>query len=142
MQVVKLENPTMAYPFVSQVETDGQVDNFVQLEADVKADGGTIEKVADDLVVIHLDGTSYTLALGFVLIVDGTGIGKVMSADMFNDSYTDISKAGVGGDVAERLAQVEVGLADLGALASRVVALETALANKQTRSKSAGKSTE
>lgn len=142
MQVVKLENPTMAYPFVSQVETDGQVDNFVQLEADVKADGGTIEKVADDLVVIHLDGTSYTLALGFVLIVDGTGIGKVMSADMFNDSYTDISKAGVGGDVAERLAQVEVGLADLGALASRVVALETALANKQTRSKSGGKPTE
>lgn len=141
MQVVKLENPTMAYPFVSQVETDGQVDNFVQLEADIKADGGTIEKVADDLVVIHLDGTSYTLALGFVLIVDGTGIGKVMSADMFNDSYTDISKVGVG-DVAERLAQVEVGLADLGALASRVVALETALANKQTRSKSVGKPTE
>lgn len=140
MQVVKLENPTMAYPFVSVAETDGQVDNFAQLEADVKADGGTIEKVADDLVVIHLDGTSYTLALGFVLIVDGTGIGKVMSADMFNDSYTDISK--VGADVAERLAQVEVGLADLGALASRVVALETALANKQARSKSGGKPTE
>ena len=133
MRVVKLEKPIVAYVFKIQSVTDGGVEdtNFAELEADVKADGGTVEKVSDDLVVVKVGGAEYTLPLGFAVLPSMAG--KIVSAGVFEQEYAEL----VGDDgfdlesvvgLIDRVGKLEVELVELVALSGRLTAVETVVA--------------
>lgn len=84
MKVFKYEKPSTAYVF----ERVGDGDNFNDLVADVALDNGTVERVADDLVVIHINGGSFTLPIGFAVFPNAAG--KTMYASVFRDEYGEV----------------------------------------------------
>lgn len=140
MQVFEIESPIMAYAFVANA--DGT--NYDDLSAEVIADGGVIEQVADDLVVIKIGGANITLPLGFAVVLDGTGVGKVMNHDKFTEKYVaadGLDVGAVGADVAlvERVTELEKQLADVVALGGRLVAVETAVASITNKNEKTGK---
>lgn len=103
MKVVKNEKPITAYWFkVSENST-----NFDLLEKEVKEDGNFIEKLSDDQVVITINGVEYTLLLGFVLIIDQTGYGKILTSVQFEEDYMVISEAVDLDDILGRLEALE-----------------------------------
>lgn len=132
MKVIKLEKALLAFAFLVVAGDTGT--NFDELEADVTAEGGTVEKVADDLVVIKVGGADYTLPLNFAVVISG-GVGKVVSKEVFDTEYASI---GGGDDLLERVAKLETGFNDLLALGGRLTAVETNLAKSDDKSK-AGK---
>lgn len=110
MKIIKTEKPLTAFLFT--VTDTGT--NFAKLEEEVRAEGGAIEQIADDLVIISLNGTDYTLPLGFVLIL-GNSNEKIVSKDTFDttyicimdDDYPDFDK------LIERIEKLEVGFEKL-----------------------------
>ena len=127
MKVIKIEKALLAFAFLAVANDTGT--SFSELEADVKAEGGAVEKVADDLVVIKLGGADYTLPLNFAVVING-GVGKVVSKEVFETEYAITSNED-GFDLdgfIERVAKLETGFNDLSALGGRLTAVETAIA--------------
>lgn len=127
MKVIKIEKALMAFTFFA-VDND-DLTNFEDLEDNVKSEGGTVEKVADDLVVIKLDGSEYTLPLNFAVIIDGC-VGKVVSKEVFDTEYVcvvDVDGFDLNGFI-ERVTKLETEVNDLLALGGRLTAVETNIA--------------
>lgn len=89
MQVNKRIKSMTAYVFYA--DADGT--NFKELEAEVKSDGGSVEQVADDLIVIRSAGGEFTLPLGFAVVISG-GTGKVMTRNVFTEDYEQVGGSG------------------------------------------------
>ena len=127
MKVIKIEKALLAFVFFAVANDTGTT--FDELEAAVKAEGGTVEKVADDLVVIKVGSADYTLPLNFAVVISG-GVGKVVSKEVFETEYASvIDEDGFDLDgFIERVAKLETGFNDLLALGGRLTAVETYLA--------------
>lgn len=86
MKVSEIKNPIIAYSFIANAGGT----NYYDLSSEVIADGGTIEQIADEVVVININSMNITLHLGFTVVIDGTGISKVMKYDQFTRKYTEV----------------------------------------------------
>lgn len=134
MKVIKIEKALLAFAFFAVASDTGT--NFDELEADVKDNGGTVEKVADDLVVIKVGGADYTLPLNFAVVING-GVGKVVSKEVFETEYAGVIDED---GFIERVAKLETGFNDLLALGGRLTAVETNLAKLASVTGSVAKS--
>lgn len=128
MRVYETAEPIKAYVFEL---VDGNV-RFDELESDVRADGGYVERKADDLVVVNVGGNVWTLPLGFAVVVE-SGVGRIIKAAEFRKRYVGADE--VDGDIDYKLSEAVAKLAD------RVAELEAKLASKPkgtSKAKTAG----
>lgn len=108
MYAYKKEKPIVAFKFVATGDESGG-DNFAELAADVEAAGGTCERserAGGPVVVVKYDWKEVTLPLGHYVVFDGTGMGVVLTAQAFADSYMEALVDGEGIDLNELLADV------------------------------------
>lgn len=114
MKVLKIEKAMLAFIFFV---VNGE-DSFDYLEKDVKSEGGTVERVSDNLAIVSIDGASYTLPLGFAVIING-GVGKIVSQEVFDNEYVgeDSGYGSLFDSLNGRLIAVEEEIAKLKATA-------------------------
>lgn len=108
MYAYKKEKPIVAFKFVALGDESGG-DNFAELSADVEAAGGTCERserAGGPVVVVKYDWKEVTLPLGHYVVFDGTGMGVVLTAQAFADSYIEALVDGEGIDLDGLLADV------------------------------------
>lgn len=108
MYAYKKEKPIVAFKFVALGDESGG-DNFAELSADVEAAGGTCERserAGGPVVVVKYDWKEVTLPLGHYVVFDGTGMGVVLTAQAFADSYAEALADGEGIDLDGLLADV------------------------------------
>ena len=89
MKALKTEKAMLAFTFFV---IDGE-DSFDYLENDVKSEGGTVERVSDNLAIVKIGGADYALPLGFAVIING-GVGKIVSQEVFDNEYVCIVDIG------------------------------------------------
>lgn len=123
MKVVKIERAMLAFAFFAVGNDEGT--NFPELEADVKAEGGTVERVAGDLVTIHFEGTGYTLPLDFAIIIS-RGVGKVISKEIFLSEYISVvEEPSISVDeIVGRIDSLQNSMQDFVSVSPRLAALE------------------
>lgn len=127
MRMYEVAKPITAYVFELK---NGNI-RFAELEADVKKDGGFVERKADDLVVITVAEGVFTLPLGFAVVIEN-GVGRTLKSEIFHANFaeaTEVSEVELDYDKVNK---------ELEALTARVTELE-----KQTppsESKAKGKS--
>lgn len=110
MYAYKKEKPIVAFKFVALGDESGG-DNFAELAADVEAAGGTCERserAGGPVVVVKYDWKEVTLPLGHYVVFDGTGMGVVLTAQAFFDSYAEAMVDGEGIDLDALIADVAV----------------------------------
>ena len=110
MYAYKKEKPIVAFKFVALGDESGG-DNFAELSADVEAAGGTCERserAGGPVVVVKYDWKEVTLPLGHYVVFDGTGMGVVLTAQAFADSYAEAMVDGENIDLDALLADVAV----------------------------------
>ena len=110
MYAYKKEKPIVAFKFVALGDESGG-DNFAELSADVEAAGGTCERserAGGPVVVVKYDWKEVTLPLGHHVVFDGTGMGVVLTAQAFFDSYAEAMVDGESIDPDALLADVAV----------------------------------
>lgn len=108
MYAYKKEKPIVAFKFVALGDESGG-DNFAELSADVEAAGGTCERserAGGPVVVVKYDWKEVTLPLGHYVAFDGTGMGVVLTAQAFFDSYAEAMVDGESIDLDALLADV------------------------------------
>ena len=108
MYAYKKEKPIVAFKFVALGDESGG-DNFAELSADVEAAGGTCERserAGGPVVVVKYDWKEVTLPLGHYVVFDGTGMGVVLTAQAFVDSYAEAMVDGENIDLDGLLADV------------------------------------
>lgn len=108
MYAYKKEKPIVAFKFVALGDESGG-DNFAELSADVETVGGTCERserAGGPVVVVKYDWKEVTLPLGHYVVFDGTGMGVVLTAQAFADSYAEAMVDGEGIDLDQLLADV------------------------------------
>ena len=108
MYAYKKEKPIVAFKFVALGDESGG-DNFAELSADVEAAGGTCERserAGGPVVVVKYDWKEVTLPLGHYVVFDGTGMGVVLTAQAFADSYAEAMVDGENIDLDGLLADV------------------------------------
>lgn len=108
MYAYKKEKPIVAFKFVALGDESGG-DNFAELSADVEAAGGTCERserAGGPVVVVKYDWKEVTLPLGHYVVFDGTGMGVVLTAQAFADSYAEAMVDGESIDLDQLLADV------------------------------------
>lgn len=108
MYAYKKEKPIVAFKFVALGDESGG-DNFAELSADVEAAGGTCERserAGGPVVVVKYDWKEVTLPLGHYVVFDGTGMGVVLTAQAFADSYAEAMVDGESIDLDGLLADV------------------------------------
>ena len=108
MYAYKKEKPIVAFKFVALGDESGG-DNFAELSADVEAAGGTCERserAGGPVVVVKYDWKEVTLPLGHYVVFDGTGMGVVLTAQAFADSYAEALVDGENIDLDALLADV------------------------------------
>lgn len=108
MYAYKKEKPIVAFKFVALGDESGG-DNFAELSADVEAAGGTCERserAGGPVVVVKYDWKEVTLPLGHYVVFDGTGMGVVLTAQAFFDSYAEAMVDGESIDLDQLLADV------------------------------------
>ena len=108
MYAYKKEKPIVAFKFVALGDESGG-DNFAELSADVEAAGGTCERserAGGPVVVVKYDWKEVTLPLGHYVVFDGTGMGVVLTAQAFFDSYAEALVDGESIDLDALLADV------------------------------------
>ena len=108
MYAYKKEKPIVAFKFVALGDESGG-DNFAELSADVEAAGGTCERserAGGPVVVVKYDWKEVTLPLGHYVVFDGTGMGVVLTAQAFFDSYAEAMVDGESIDLDALLADV------------------------------------
>lgn len=108
MYAYKKEKPIVAFKFVALGDESGG-DNFAELSADVEAAGGTCERserAGGPVVVVKYDWKEVTLPLGHYVVFDGTGMGVVLTAQAFADSYAEAMVDGENIDLDALIADV------------------------------------
>lgn len=108
MYAYKKEKPIVAFKFVATGDESGG-DNFAELSADVEAAGGTCERserAGGPVVVVKYDWKEVTLPLGHYVVFDGTGMGVVLTAQAFADSYAEAMMDGESIDLDALIADV------------------------------------
>ena len=108
MYAYKKEKPIVAFKFVALGDESGG-DNFAELSADVEAAGGTCERserAGGPVVVVKYDWKEVTLPLGHYVVFDGTGMGVVLTAQAFADSYAEALVDGESIDLDALIADV------------------------------------
>lgn len=108
MYAYKKEKPIVAFKFVALGDESGG-DNFAELSADVEVAGGTCERserAGGPVVVVKYDWKEVTLPLGHYVVFDGTGMGVVLTAQAFADSYAEAMVDGESIDLDALLADV------------------------------------
>lgn len=108
MYAYKKEKPIVVFKFVALGDESGG-DNFAELAADVEAAGGTCERserAGGPVVVVKYDWKEVTLPLGHYVVFDGTGMGVVLTAQAFFDSYAEAMVDGESIDLDQLLADV------------------------------------
>lgn len=108
MYAYKKEKPIVAFKFVALGDESGG-DNFAELSADVEAAGGTCERserAGGPVVVVKYDWKEVMLPLGHYVVFDGTGMGVVLTAQAFADSYAEAMVDGENIDLDALIADV------------------------------------
>lgn len=108
MYAYKKEKPIVAFKFVALGDESGG-DNFAELSTDVEAAGGTCERserAGGPVVVVKYDWKEVTLPLGHYVVFDGTGMGVVLTAQAFADSYAEALVDGENIDLDALIADV------------------------------------
>lgn len=82
MQVFKIETPILALALLAVA--DGN--NFDELSAEVADIGGSAELVNDGLARVQVNGRTYDLPIGYVLVFDGS-YGRLISKGQFDEEY-------------------------------------------------------
>lgn len=109
MQVFKIEKPILALSLLAVA--DGN--NFKELSAEVSEAGGTAELVNDGLARVAVNGRTYDLPIGYVLVFDGGG-SRLLSKAQFDAEYVSAEVGSFDlGDLVARLGKVETELGKL-----------------------------
>lgn len=108
MQVFKIEKPILALSLLAVA--DGN--NFEELSAEVSEAGGTAELVNDELARVAVNGRTYDLPIGYVLVLDGGS--RLLSKAQFDGEYVSVGDGSFDlGDLVARLGKVETELGKL-----------------------------
>lgn len=84
MQVFKIEKPILALALLAVA--DGN--NFKELSAEVSEVGGSAELVNDELARVVVNGRTYELPIGYVLVFDGDS--RLLSKSQFDVEYVSV----------------------------------------------------
>ena len=120
MQVFKIEKPMLALALLAVA--DGN--NFKELSAEVLEVGGSAELVNDELARVVVNGRTYELPIGYVLVFDGgynrangsehIGYGRLLSKSQFDVEYVSVGAGEFDlDDLVARLNKVETELGKL-----------------------------
>lgn len=102
MQVFKIEKPILALALLAVA--DGN--NFKELSAEVSEVGGSVELINDELARVVVNGRTYDLPIGYVLVLDGGS--RLLSKAQFDMEYVSVGASEFNlGDLAARLDKVE-----------------------------------
>lgn len=108
MQVFKIEKPILALALLAVA--DGN--NFKELSAEVSEVGGSVELINDELARVVVNGRTYDLPIGYVLVLDGGS--RLLSKAQFDMEYVSVGASEFNlGDLAARLDKVETELGKL-----------------------------
>ena len=84
MQVFKIEKPILALALLAVA--DGN--NFKELSAEVSEVGGSAELVNDELARVVVNGRTYELPIGYVLVFDGDS--RLLNKSQFDVEYVSV----------------------------------------------------
>ena len=108
MQVFKIEKPILALALLAAA--DGN--NFKELSAEVSEVGGSAELVNDELARVVVNGRTYELPIGYVLVFDGGS--RLLSKSQFDVEYVSVGAGEFDlDDLVARLNKVETELGKL-----------------------------
>lgn len=106
MQVFKIEKPILAFALLGVAGGN----NFKALSAEVSEVGGTAELINDELARVIVNGRTYELPIGYVLVFDGGS--RLLSKAQFDIEYVSAA----GGEVDDLVARVGKLETELGKL--------------------------
>lgn len=101
MQVFKIEKPILALALLAVA--DGN--NFDELSAEVSEIGGSAELINDELARVVVNGRTYDLPIGYVLVLDGGS--RLLSKVQFDAEYVSAGASGQVDDLTARVAKLE-----------------------------------
>lgn len=101
MQVFKIEKPILALALLAVA--DGN--NFDELSAEVSEIGGSVELINDELARVVVNGRTYDLPIGYVLVLDGGS--RLLSKVQFDAEYVSAGASGWVDDLMARVAKLE-----------------------------------
>lgn len=101
MQVFKIEKPILALALLAVA--DGN--NFDELSAEVSEIGGSAELINDELARVVVNGRTYDLPIGYVLVLDGGS--RLLSKVQFDAEYVSAGASGQVDDLMARVAKLE-----------------------------------
>lgn len=108
MQVFKIEKPILALSLLAVA--DGN--NFKELSAEVSEVGGSAELINDELARVAVNGRTYDLPIGYVLVLDGGS--RLLSKAQFDVEYVSVGAGEFNlDDLVARLGKVETELGKL-----------------------------
>lgn len=108
MQVFKIEKPILALALLAVA--DGN--NFKELSAEVSEVGGSAELINDELARVIVNGRTYELPIGYVLVFDGGS--RLLSKVQFDVEYVSVGAGEFDlDDLVARLSKVETELGKL-----------------------------
>lgn len=108
MQVFKIEKPILALALLAVA--DGN--NFKELSAEVSEAGGSAELINDELARVVVNGRTYELPIGYVLVFDGGS--RLLSKAQFDVEYVSVGAGEFDlDDLVARLSKVETELGKL-----------------------------
>ena len=84
MQVFKIEKPILSLALLAVA--DGN--NFKELSAEVSEVGGSAELINDELARVVVNGRTYDLPIGYVLVLDGGS--RLLSKAQFDVEYVSV----------------------------------------------------
>ena len=111
MQVFKIEKPILALALLAVA--DGN--NFGELSAEVSEVGGSAELVNDELARVVVNGRTYELPIGYVLVFDGGS--RLLSKAQFDVEYVSVGASEF--DLEDLVARVGKLESEVGKLAKR-----------------------
>lgn len=132
---VKLKEKFMAFAYARELpnlafwwEQSQDGADFLRLENDLKAAGGTIERVDDSTVSVSVAGRQFAMKIGFAAVLEN-GIVRQMPLEEFRRSFDVMTDTMI--DIEGRLLKVEAALHPvehaliaLDTLAGRVASVE------------------
>lgn len=114
MQVFKLEPQIFALALLAVA--DGT--NFDELSAEVAEVGGSAELINDGLARVEVNGRTYELPIGYVLVFDGS-YARLISKEQFDNEYVSAKDGEFDLDyLVARVAKIETELGKLTKLKS------------------------
>lgn len=108
MQVFKIEKPILALALLAVAGGN----NFDELSAEVSEAGGSAELINDELARVVVNGRTYELPIGYVLVFDGDS--RLLSKAQFDVEYVSVGAGEFDlDDLVARLSKVETELGKL-----------------------------